>query len=295
MTREIKLSLILGFAAVLAVAVLLSDHLAGGSRDSTAGVSPLGRAHRVEPVEAVEEPPTLILVDEFGRPEPNQPPRPVPATPQNPRPRAVQPAAVADAAPTGGGEATLLDRLQQRFAAGVGEAMESIASGNGPPPSVILTDNSLSPPPLTETPTVSPGGSPGRGQAEGEFVLYNVKEGDTLWSIASRHLGDGKRFKEIADLNRDRMGKDGVLRAGASIRLPARVGHSGAMAPTAKASTPGRQPATYTVKPGDTLGKIASRLLGSSARYEDILLANRDTLKDEDTLDVGMVLAIPGR
>ena len=50
---------------------------------------------------------------------------------------------------------------------------------------------------------------------------------------------------------------------------------------------------TYTVKPGDTLGKIAKELLGHAGAYTDIFNANRDQLDDPDKIKPGQVLKIP--
>ena len=41
------------------------------------------------------------------------------------------------------------------------------------------------------------------------FAWYTVKENDNLWKIAEKHLGNGARYKEIFDLNRDRVQPDG--------------------------------------------------------------------------------------
>jgi nucleoid-associated protein YgaU len=50
---------------------------------------------------------------------------------------------------------------------------------------------------------------------------------------------------------------------------------------------------TYTVKPGDTLSKIAQHMLGDANAYMDIFNANRDQLKDPDRIQPGQVLKIP--
>jgi LysM repeat protein len=50
---------------------------------------------------------------------------------------------------------------------------------------------------------------------------------------------------------------------------------------------------TYTVKAGDTLSKIAERLLGSANAYMRIFEANRDQLNDPDQIRPGQVLKIP--
>jgi nucleoid-associated protein YgaU len=55
----------------------------------------------------------------------------------------------------------------------------------------------------------------------------------------------------------------------------------------------GGQQQTYTVKPGDTLSKIAKEHLGSANAYMDIFNANRDQLSDPDKIKPGQVLKIP--
>jgi nucleoid-associated protein YgaU len=50
---------------------------------------------------------------------------------------------------------------------------------------------------------------------------------------------------------------------------------------------------TYTVKPGDTLSKIAQQHLGDAGAYMTIFEANKDQLKDPDKIFPGQVLKIP--
>jgi nucleoid-associated protein YgaU len=66
-----------------------------------------------------------------------------------------------------------------------------------------------------------------------------------------------------------------------------------APAPAAAAPAPAPAPRTYVVVEGDTLTRISRRFYGTSARWEDILNANRDILKDEKSLVVGSSLTIP--
>lgn len=65
---------------------------------------------------------------------------------------------------------------------------------------------------------------------------WKVGAGESLWKIAERTLGDGKRWKEIADLNKgidpDRLVKGAVLKLPASARTTAPA------ATKAKAATP---------------------------------------------------------
>ena len=67
-------------------------------------------------------------------------------------------------------------------------------------------------------------------------------------------------------------------------------------APAAAKAAPAAAPAaqrTYTVKPGDTLSKIAKEHLGNANEYMKIFNANKDQLKDPDKIKPGQVLRIP--
>jgi nucleoid-associated protein YgaU len=50
---------------------------------------------------------------------------------------------------------------------------------------------------------------------------------------------------------------------------------------------------TYTVRPGDTLSKIAKETLGNANAYMEIFNANKDQLSDPDKIKPGQVLKIP--
>ncbi|WP_435131317.1 hypothetical protein [Actinacidiphila sp. bgisy144] len=72
------------------------------------------------------------------------------------------------------------------------------------------------------------GGSSAQGggqstQQATKFYRINPPEGrhhDSLWEIAQRHLGDGRRYKEIYQLNKDRVQPDGSQLSQASLIRP---------------------------------------------------------------------------
>src|SRR6185312_3203398 len=66
-----------------------------------------------------------------------------------------------------------------------------------------------------------------------------------------------------------------------------------AAAATASASHTSSSGRTYTVKPGDTLSKIAQEFYGKAGAYNKIFEANRDKLKDPDHIRAGQELVIP--
>ena len=60
-----------------------------------------------------------------------------------------------------------------------------------------------------------------------------------------------------------------------------------------KATGAAAHEATYTVKAGDTLSKIAKEHYGDANAYNEIFNANRDQLSDPDKIKPGQVLKIP--
>ena len=53
------------------------------------------------------------------------------------------------------------------------------------------------------------------------------------------------------------------------------------------------RPQSYTVVAGDTLSKISKQFYGNANAYMKIFDANKDQLKDPNTIKVGQVLKIP--
>lgn len=75
------------------------------------------------------------------------------------------------------------------------------------------------------TVTPAPGAAAGAQAAEAATKFYRIQppEGrhhDSLWEIAERHLGDGRRYNEIYQLNKDRAQPDGSRLSKASLIRP---------------------------------------------------------------------------
>ena len=58
-------------------------------------------------------------------------------------------------------------------------------------------------------------------------------------------------------------------------------------------ATPAAEPRTHTITYGDTLTKISQKYYGTPKRWNEILAANRDVLRDDKNLVVGRKLVIP--
>ena len=69
---------------------------------------------------------------------------------------------------------------------------------------------------------------------------------------------------------------------------------SSSTAPSPPAPKPTPAPdRTYTVAAGDSLSKIAKKLLGNANRWHEIHELNKDTIKNPDLIRPGQVLKIP--
>jgi nucleoid-associated protein YgaU len=106
-----------------------------------------------------------------------------------------------------------------------------------------------------------------------------AEPGDTLVGIAVRYLGDGSRWREIFDLNREVAQSDGLhlaspssLRAGWTLRMPPDATVLDAGVPVTAEPSPA--PAAYTVRAGDGPWDVADALLGDGSRYQEVLDAN---------------------
>jgi nucleoid-associated protein YgaU len=83
-----------------------------------------------------------------------------------------------------------------------------------PPETVLTTPERTAAPRLLPTPSRSAASPAGAGPT------YTVDREETLYSIAKRTLGDGKRWREIYKLNTDRLGSEFDVPVGVTLRLP---------------------------------------------------------------------------
>ena len=309
MTREQKLALIVGFALVLVVGVLVSDHLSLAQKQVAGDEA--GLADALEPE---REAPGL------GRDLSGlaiaSPPREQ-ATPLDenyftgePGPR------MADS-----GGSSLEQRARQALdlladgAEQVGTLIRDGQNHNLPAAQTEFVTPSIRGTEPTQTeqvrlPERSPERSPAPSKAaKANYPVHIVKSGESLWSIAEHYYSDGTLYTKLAAFNADRTGPEGTIRVGATLLVPPRgvlTGEKVATTPNRRtepargggsSATEGRKaPATtYTVKSGDTLSEISQTMLGTSKRWREILDLNKNVLEDAESLRVGMTLKIPAR
>jgi nucleoid-associated protein YgaU len=253
MTRENKVALVVGFALVLFVGILISDHLSDAQTRRSADLAPpaartaatAGRAGarlldlRQEPRRRTDAGPAAPTpgtaapsVRPVSQPRPAAP-RPTAAPPAGPEPEAAAPAAAAppeaprhhDVRP---GET--LSVIAQRYYGSV-RFTEALAAFNGlddpddlwagrrlrvPPPQELTgprPDSGAAAPAAPEAPDAAPA-----------YASYRIRPGDSLSVLAARFLDSAGRWRDLYELNRDVIDDPDDIRVGSVIRVPAAAG-----------------------------------------------------------------------
>jgi len=175
--------------------------------------------------------------------------------------------------------------LPQRPSAGEPTPLEPVATTPAPMPP-DGADALKAPPP---TPQVSKPAS--RPPARPQYVPYKVQSGDILSRIAYRY---GVTPAEIVEING--LKSANAIRAGMTLMLPAharlRAGAASSASRPAASAAPrggGSDRGNYTIKPGDSLSKIAA---AHGVSVSALKAANHLT---GDNLVAGKKLTIPGQ
>ena len=160
-----------------------------------------------------------------------------------------------------------------------------------PPAATPTGDERPTPPPDAALPVQTES----KGQAGGQRAhsLVEVARGDTLWSIAEKHLGSGEQWRRIADLNQGRPMPDGHRFIHASSLQPGWQ----LLVPTDDPSHTGDQrdrAEQVVVSPDDTLWDIAEDAYGDGTDWPRIYQANTDQIDDPDLIHPGQTLEVPG-
>jgi len=304
-SREQKLALVLGFAAVLVVGLLLSDHFAAANAqrldaapdDSSVVIETHSRDRRLTQAVPIPQ----------DQPATHATP-PAPAQPDSGEATGATSAARTDTRaastprpaylvlgegggvrtpnannPSGAGGGSLIERAGRAVAGGMERLADSVRDAADAAGSARVD------------PLAARGGPIAHrlpdAAAEERVVQHHVREGETLYEIAQHYYGKGTLWRRIARDNPGRVGEDGLVRKGVLLRIhePTRA----TTTPAADGEPPPQGARTYAVRPNDTLGEIAQRQLGTVRRQDELLELNRRLIDDPDELRPGMVLRLP--
>ena len=62
--------------------------------------------------------------------------------------------------------------------------------------------------------------APAATAEEEKVTYYEIQKGDTLWAIAAKHLGNGSKYTEIFEANREVIKDPDLIYPGQKIRIP---------------------------------------------------------------------------
>ncbi|MGW7068796.1 hypothetical protein ACWGII_42300 [Streptomyces sp. NPDC054855] len=172
-----------------------------------------------------------------------------------------------------------------------------------PPAAATATHQPQHAPQAPQSAPTSRAATAADGDSAPTYTVRDVRPAESLWSIADTELGDGERWRDIAELNQGRTMADGstfhastFLQPGWQLRMP--DSH------TARANAPGPQGErsdSVTVHPGDTLWGVAEAQLGDGSKYPELYEATKDhdqpaalpSVEDPDVIYPGQEVVLP--
>ncbi|EGD49346.1 Peptidoglycan-binding lysin domain [Ruminiclostridium papyrosolvens DSM 2782] len=155
-----------------------------------------------------------------------------------------------------------------------------------PKPTPAPTPKPTPTPAPKPTPTPAPKPTPAtKPAATAGNVTYKVQQGDTLATIALNNYGSYKYHTKIYNANKAVIQKNkNRLDVGMTLVLP-----KDGLLPALKVGSGDK---VYTVKAGDTLGKISAKFYGNSSKYKKIYEANKNRIKNPNMIYVGQKIVI---
>jgi nucleoid-associated protein YgaU len=323
MTRETKIGLLVGLAFIIVIGILLSDHLTSATEPQQAALAQVAGnvrsgvtvpgANSQPPITTVTTPnqaatpqQTVLTKEELA---PKAPPVEIVqiggARPQAPQAITVKPGEQVAVAPQhqtsepaviqtpveGAKPATPVNSSLAKVAESFGEQV--VPTGAQPKNDASTT---------TVAAALPAGSKP-----------YKAESGDSVSRLASRLMGGNTKANRDAIIaaNPTLQQNGNVVILGRTYVIPAAAGTSAAapapaapvtnespvaLAPPANEMAPTSTPQFfYTVKPGDSLTKIAVEQLGSAGGVPAIMDLNKDALKGRDIIRPNMKLRLPAK
>ncbi|KUN17573.1 hypothetical protein AQJ11_37555 [Streptomyces corchorusii] len=154
--------------------------------------------------------------------------------------------------------------------------------------------------------------SSARTPASRTYTVRKTRPAESLWGIAERELGDGERWREIADLNEGRTMADGTvfransfLQPGWQLQMPETSAAVGGVRTQLGDSAPAADEKAghvVTVHPGDYLSKIAQKELGDGDDWPELFEASKGKpqphglpqITDPNVIYAGQQVTVPG-
>ncbi|MDB4614087.1 LysM peptidoglycan-binding domain-containing protein [bacterium] len=146
----------------------------------------------------------------------------------------------------------------------------------GPPDPIPMTDRQESPveriaqpilPQRTTEPVYQPEREPATQTGE-----YTIQDGDTLSELAERFMGGSSRYRDLYEMNRDRLRSANDLRVGIKIRIPSSPNQRTRVARAEQpyARPPVQEPSRRPVYQGDYFGpnRVDDPLFGRAEVFE---------------------------
>jgi nucleoid-associated protein YgaU len=276
MTRENKLALVVGFGLILLVGILISDHFSAASRQEPAELTQV-----VDPLAPAEyQNPDLIALRAVQT-------RVVPHVDADDR--AGDPLAGSRAA-----DPTMRDAGPSEVEMGRPAPAPATPAPAGPTPTTRKNGSTTVDRAADGRPII--GGSAAPGSSRPSPRHHHVRSDESLSQIAVHYYGTSSLTLALAKANG--ISNPDHVPAGMSLRIPDRAeltgGGTGTTSSAGGSTTSGGSGhASYKVRSGDTLSKIARDLLGSAKRWNAIYEVNRDVLDSPDAVREGIVLRIP--
>ncbi|MGW7127943.1 LysM peptidoglycan-binding domain-containing protein [Streptomyces bobili] len=144
------------------------------------------------------------------------------------------------------------------------------------------------------------------------YTVRETRPAESLWGIAERELGDGERWREIADLNEGRAMADGTvfransfLQSGWQLQMPETTVAGGVRTQLGDSVPAAEEKGGHvvTVRSGDYLSKVAEKELGDGDDWPRLFEASRGKpqphglpeITDPDVIYAGQQVTVPGK
>ncbi|WP_307680675.1 LysM peptidoglycan-binding domain-containing protein [Streptomyces sp. V4I2] len=163
-----------------------------------------------------------------------------------------------------------------------------------------------------QTPQAADHASPSSASTPGTrtYTVRETRPAESLWAIAERELGDGERWREIADLNEGRTMADGTvfrvnsfLQPGWQLQMPQTPAAGGVRTQLGDSVPAADEQGGHvvTVRSGDYLSKVAEKELGDGDAWPQLFEASRGKpqphglpeITDPDVIYAGQQVTVP--